>query len=53
MYTLEEEAIRLVIKAFEGQKRMEKALKGAAELKKYVDSLIIIPNEKSFKRNNR
>ena len=32
--------------AFEGQKRMEKALKGAAELKKYVDSLIIIPNEK-------
>ena len=32
--------------AFEGQKRMEKALKGAAELKKYVDSLIVIPNEK-------
>jgi cell division protein FtsZ len=25
---------------------MEKALKGAAELKKYVDSLIVIPNEK-------
>jgi len=32
--------------AFEGQRRMEKALKGASELKKYVDSLIIIPNEK-------
>ena len=32
--------------AFEGQKRMEKALKGATELKKYVDSLIVIPNEK-------
>ena len=32
--------------AFEGQKRMEKALKGAVELKKYVDSLIVIPNEK-------
>lgn len=32
--------------AFEGQKRMEKAIKGATELKKYVDSLIVIPNEK-------
>lgn len=32
--------------AFEGQKRMQKALQGASELKKYVDSLIIIPNEK-------
>ena len=32
--------------AFEGQKRMQKALQGANELKKYVDSLIVIPNEK-------
>ena len=32
--------------AFEGQKRMENALMGANELKKYVDSLIVIPNEK-------
>ena len=32
--------------AFEGQLRMQKALAGANELKKYVDSLIVIPNEK-------
>lgn len=32
--------------AFEGQRRMQKALAGANELKKYVDSLIVIPNEK-------
>ena len=32
--------------AFEGQLRMQKALAGASELKKYVDSLIVIPNEK-------
>ena len=32
--------------AFEGQKRMQKALQGASELKKYVDSLIVIPNER-------
>lgn len=32
--------------AFEGQRRMQQALKGANELKKYVDSLIVIPNEK-------
>ena len=34
--------------AFEGQLRMQKALAGASELKKYVDSLIVIPNEKLF-----
>lgn len=32
--------------AFEGQLRMQKALAGANELKKFVDSLIVIPNEK-------
>lgn len=32
--------------AFEGHLRMQKALAGASELKKYVDSLIVIPNEK-------
>ena len=32
--------------AFEGQLRMQKALAGANELKKYVDSLIVLPNEK-------
>ena len=32
--------------AFEGQLRMQKALAGANELKKHVDSLIVIPNEK-------
>ena len=32
--------------AFEGHLRMKKALEGANELKKYVDSLIVIPNEK-------
>ena len=32
--------------AFEGQLRMQKALAGANELKKYDDSLIVIPNEK-------
>ena len=32
--------------AFEGKKRMEQAEKGIANLSQYVDSLIIIPNEK-------
>ena len=32
--------------AFEGQLRMQKALAGANELKKYVDSLIVIPNDR-------
>lgn len=32
--------------AFEGKKRMEQAERGIANLSKYVDSLIIIPNEK-------
>lgn len=32
--------------AFEGKKRMEQAELGIAKLSKYVDSLIIIPNEK-------
>ena len=32
--------------AFEGHLRMQKALAGASELKRYVDSLIVIPNEK-------
>ena len=31
---------------FEGKKRMENAEKGIAELKKYVDTLVIIPNDK-------
>ena len=31
---------------FEGRKRMENAEKGIAELKKYVDTLVIIPNDK-------
>ena len=31
---------------FEGNQRMQKALQGASELKKYVDSLIVIPNER-------
>ena len=32
--------------AFEGKKRMENTLKGLENLKKYVDTLIIIPNDK-------
>ena len=32
--------------AFEGQKRMKQAEKGIRELKNYVDTLIVIPNEK-------
>ncbi len=31
---------------FEGKRRMDNALKGIEELRKYVDTLIIIPNEK-------
>ena len=31
---------------FEGKRRMENAVKGIEELRKYVDTLIIIPNEK-------
>ena len=31
---------------FEGKKRMENTVKGLENLKKYVDSLIIIPNDK-------
>ena len=31
---------------FEGKRRMDNALKGLEELRKYVDTLIIIPNEK-------
>lgn len=32
--------------SFEGRKRMENALNGLAELKKHVDTLIVIPNDK-------
>ena len=32
--------------SFEGTKRMENALNGLAELKKHVDTLIVIPNDK-------
>lgn len=35
--------------AFEGKKKMKTALAGIEELKKYVDSIIVIPNEKLFK----
>lgn len=31
---------------FEGQAKMDQALKGIAEMRKYVDSLIVIPNDK-------
>lgn len=31
---------------FEGRRKMDNALKGIANLKKYVDTLVIIPNEK-------
>ena len=31
---------------FEGKKRMDFAIAGIAELRKHVDSLIIIPNNK-------
>lgn len=32
--------------AFEGKRRMEQAESGIAELKQYVDSLVVIPNER-------
>ena len=32
--------------AFEGKKRMESAEKGIVNLRQYVDSLIVIPNER-------
>ena len=32
--------------SFEGKKRMENALKGLEELKKHVDTLIVIPNDR-------
>lgn len=32
--------------AFEGKKRMKNAIEGIEELKKYVDTLIVIPNQK-------
>ena len=32
--------------SFEGKKRMEQAISGLEELKKYVDTLIVIPNDK-------
>lgn len=32
--------------AFEGLDKMDKALKGIAEMQKYVDALVVIPNEK-------
>ena len=32
--------------SFEGKKRMEQALQGLEELKKHVDTLIVIPNDK-------
>lgn len=32
--------------AFEGKRRMEQAEKGIAELRKHVDSLVVIPNER-------
>ena len=32
--------------AFEGKRRMDQALAGIAELSQYVDSLVVIPNEK-------
>lgn len=34
---------------FEGRKRMENAERGIANLKKYVDTLVIIPNDKLLK----
>ena len=32
--------------SFEGKKRMDKAISGLEELKKYVDTLIVIPNDR-------
>ena len=32
--------------AFEGKRRMDQAEKGSAELRKHVDSLVVIPNER-------
>ena len=37
--------------AFEGKKRLEQALSGIEELNKNVDSLVIIPNERSRMRS--
>ena len=34
---------------FEGQHRMDTAIKGLAELEKYVDTLIVIPNQNLFR----
>ena len=34
--------------SFEGKKRMTAALEGIEELKKYVDSLIVVPNDRVF-----
>jgi cell division protein FtsZ len=36
--------------AFEGKKRMETAIKGLAEIKDKVDTLIVIPNQKLFEQ---
>ncbi len=38
---------------FEGEKRMSRAEQGIAELRKHVDSMIIIPNEKLIKNLDR
>ncbi len=39
--------------AFEGRKKMEKAEKGIAELKDYVDALVVIPNAKLLEVSDR
>ena len=39
--------------SFEGKKRMEQALVGVEELKKNVDTLIVIPNDKIFNISDR
>ena len=36
---------------FEGQKRINQAIEGINELEKYVDSLLVINNEKQYHRN--
>ena len=38
--------------SFEGKRRMEQAEKGIKELRKYVDSLVVIPNEKLKEGSN-
>ncbi len=38
--------------AFEGATKMNQALKGIAEMKQYVDALIVIPNEKVKQMSN-